>query len=234
MDKQQQIRDFLENKIKEKGMSLNSLSLKLGKNSTYLFHFIKRKSPKRLDETARRKLALILEVSEQELCDFPLPSSIIQDKFSTISNLFNFGKTNTSDIVAIDVVDMDGPNKGRFEKVKNNIVGQEFMTSDVVKMYTSSDPRNIKIIKVSGEAMAPTINHGDIVWLDMSYSTPVSDGVYIINTAGDVVIRRLQINPFDNSIEVSADNKAYKAFNITDYKSLNICGKVVFISRRMS
>lgn len=234
MDKRQQIRDFLESKIKEKGMSLNSLSLKLGKNSTYLFHFIKRKSPKRLDENARRKLALILEVSEQELCDFPLPSSVIQDKFSPISSLFNFKKSDSDDIIAIDVIDMEGPNKGRFERIKNNLIGQEFMNNEVVKMYTSSDPRNLKIIKISGEAMSPTINHGDIIWLDMSYSTPVSDGVYIINTAGDIVIRRLQINPFDNSIEVSADNTAYKSFNITDYKSLNICGKVVFIARRMN
>ena len=101
MDKQQQVRDFLEKSVKEKGFSLNSLSLKLGKNSTYLFHFIKRHSPRRLDETTRRKLAQLLDVSEQDLCDFPLPGSLIQDKLSTISNLFNFGKNKGENFVAL-------------------------------------------------------------------------------------------------------------------------------------
>ena len=85
MDRQQQVRDFLENTIKEKGFSLNSLSLKIGKNSTYLFHFIKRNSPRRLDETARRQLAQILNVAEQDLCDFTLPTSVIPDKLNTLS-----------------------------------------------------------------------------------------------------------------------------------------------------
>lgn len=234
MDKQQQVRDFLENTAKEKGFSLNSLSLRLGKNSTYLFHFIKRHSPKRLDETTRRQLAQILDVSEQDLCDFPLPSSIIQDKFSTISNLFNFGKNKAEDLIAIDVIDMDGANKGRFEQIKNNLVGQEFMTPEVFSLYTSAKPEHIKILRAGGESMSPTINPGDLIWLDTSYSTPTADGLYLLNTSGDVVIKRLQINPFDNSIEISSDNKAYKSFTLSDYKSLNICGKIIFIAHKLA
>lgn len=234
MDKQQQVRDFLENTAKEKGFSLNSLSLQLGKNSTYLFHFIKRHSPKRLDEPTRRQLAQILNVSEQDLCDFPLPSSIIQDKFSTISSLFNFGKNKAEDLVAIDVIDMDGPNKGRFEQIKKNLIGQELMSPEVFSVYTTAQPENIKILKASGESMSPTINPGDLLWLDTSYSMPSSDGIYLLNTTGDTVIKRLQINPFDNSIEVSSDNKAYKTFNITNYKNLNICGKIIFIAHKLA
>lgn len=230
----QQVRDFLENTVKEKGLSLNALSLKLGKNPTYLFHFVKRNSPKRLDENTRRKLAAILDVPEQNLCDFPLPSSIIQDKFSTISNLFNFNKAKETELVAIDVIDMDGEKKGKFEHVKQNIIGQEFMTKDVLHAYTSAKPENIKIVKVAGDAMAPTIVNGDMIWIDQTHSVPTSDGIYLINTNSDVLLRRLQINPFDNSVEVSSDNKLYRSFTINDLKLLNICGKVIFISHRLS
>lgn len=234
MDKQQQVRDFLETTVREKGMSLNALSLQIGKNSTYLFHFVKRHSPRRLDETVRRKLAQILDVSEQDLCDFPLPTGIIQDKFSAISSLFNFSKNKPEDLNAIDVIDMDGPIKGKFEALKGNLIGQEFLPPQILALYTTSKPEYIKILKASGESMIPTINPGDIIWVDTSYSTPASDGIYLLDTNSDCVIKRLQTNPFDNSVEVSSDNKTYKSFTTNNYKNLNICGKIVFISRRVS
>lgn len=233
MDKQQQVRDFLENTVKERGLSLNSLSLKLGKNSTYLFHFIKRHSPKRLDETTRRNLAQMLNVPEQNLCDFPLPTGLIQDKFSAISSLFNFTKNKEQNLAPIDVVDMNGPVKGKFEQIKENIIGRFFITAEMSNIFGFSKPENIIVLKVAGESMSPTINPGDMIWLDMSYSMLTADGIYLLNTTGDVMIRRLQTNPFDNSIEVSPDNKAYKSFNVANCKNLNVCGKVIFISHRL-
>ncbi len=234
MDKQQQVRDFLENTIKEKGLSLNALSLKLGKNSTYLFHFIKRHSPRRLDETTRHKLAEILNVSEQELCDFPLQANLIQDKLATLTNLFGLAKNKSDEMVAVDVFDMDGTNKGRFEHIKKNALGEIVMAKNLFTIYTSANtiPENIKIIKICGDAMAPTLNSGDFIWVDTSFTAMNSDGIYLLNTAGDVLIRRLQINPFDNSIEVNADNKSYRSFNIADCKNLNICGKIIMVTKK--
>lgn len=233
MDKLQEVRVFLENAIKEKGFSLNALSLQLGKNSTYLFHFIKRKSPKRLDENTRRSLAKILGVEEQLLCDFPLPNTLIQDKLSSITNLFNFTKSHNNKMVAIDVIDMGGEFKGKFEQIKKNIIGKEVFSEDVIKLYTPANPNNLVICKVIGDAMSPTINSDDLVWVDMSYSIPSSDGLYMISTNSDTIIRRIQINPFDNSAEISADNTSYRSINIKDIKTLNICGKICCITHKL-
>lgn len=234
MDKQQQVRDFLESKVKEKGLSLNALSLKLGKNATYLFHFVKRNSPRRLDETTRRKLAQLLDVNEQDLCDFALPSGIIPDKLSTLSNFFNFNKNKNEDIIAIDVIDMDGPNKGKFEHVRKNIIGKHLMTVDLLKEYSVYHPENVVILKVAGDSMSPTVLSGDLIWIDMTYSVPSTDGIYVLNTAGDIAIRRIQTNPFDNSLDISSDNKSYRSFKVTDCKSLNICGKVIALTHKLS
>ena len=233
MDKLQEVRNFLENTVKEKGFSLNALSLQLGKNSTYLFHFIKRNSPKRLDENTRRNLAKILNVDEQSLCDFPLPNSLIQDKLSSLTSLFNFSKQNSAQMVGIDVVDMGGENKGRFEQIKKNIIGKEVLSRELLNHYCATAPENIMIFKVVGDAMSPTINSGDFVWVDLSYSVPASDGIYMISTNSDTIIRRIQINPFDNSADISSDNKSYKPINIKDIKSLNICGKVCFLAHKL-
>ncbi|MCQ2741123.1 MAG: hypothetical protein MJ210_03285 [Alphaproteobacteria bacterium] len=233
MDKLQQVRDFLEETIKEKGISLNALSLRLGKNSTYLFHFIKRHSPKRLDETVRHQLAQILDVDEQRLCDFPLEQHLIQDKLSTLSNFFNLSKEKTEDLIAIDVIDMEGAYHGRFEDIKNNVIGKEFMSSSVYSLCTASNPKNIKIIRATGETMAPTINSGDFLWVDLSYKNIISDGIYLINTQNDAIFRRVQVNPFDNSLEISADNKSYKSFTIKEANDLEVCGKVIFLSTKL-
>ena len=233
MDKLQQVRDFLDKKVKEKGFSLNNLSLQLGKNSTYLFHFIKRNSPKRLDENTRRKLAKILDVDEQNLCDFLLPNNLIQDKLSSLTNFFNFSKSDTQDVIAIDVIDINGEHKGRFEQIKQNVIGKEIISKDLFIHHYSKSYENVKIFKAYGDSMSPTINADDFVWVDTSYSLPSSDGIYMISTNSDTIIRRLQTNPFDNSVEISSDNPSYKPILVKDIKSLNVCGKVFCITRKI-
>lgn len=76
MDKTDEIKQRVKALIEEKNLSYNYLSLKLGKNPTYLQQFITRKSPKRLDEAFRKKLAAELNVDEQELTDLPLQKGI--------------------------------------------------------------------------------------------------------------------------------------------------------------
>lgn len=233
MDKLQQVRDLLEKKVKEKGFSLNALSLQLGKNSTYLFHFVKRNSPKRLDENTRRKLARILDVNEQDLCDFPLPNNLIHDKFSVLTSFFNFSKTGNSELIEIDVIDMNGEKKGKFDQIKQNLIGKEIITKELFNHHYSETSENVLIFKVCGDSMSPTINAGDFVWVDLSYSIPSSDGIYMISTNSDTIIRRVQTNPFDNSVEISSDNPSYKPFLVKDIKSLNICGKIFCITRKI-
>ncbi len=240
-DKQQEVRDFLEHTVKEKGYSLNSLSLKLGKNSTYLFHFVKRHSPRRLDEQSRRLLAEILNVPEQKLCDYPLPGSnfsatlgsgIIQDKLTTISDLLGRGKDKNS-LPAVEVIDMEGRAKGNFSKIKNNTAGMEYLSKEMTETYGFNDISKIKILKNVGDAMAPAIGAGDLLWVDTSYNKPTTDGIYLLNTPTNVLIRRLQVNPFDNSLEISADNTAYKTFNIKSTDDVDVAGKVLWVVHRL-
>lgn len=233
-DKQQEVRDFLEKATKDKGFSLNALSLQLGKNPTYLFHFIKRHSPRRLDEQTRRKLSQILDVAEQKLCDYPLMGGLIQDKLSTISGLLGIGRNKSeSDMTEIKVLDMEGQKKGDFSDIMNNVIGSQYLSLEMLQFYGFSDISNIKIIKVSGDAMSPIINNGDLIWLDMSYNKPCSDGIYLINANHTVLLRRIQINPFDDSWELSADNKAYKTFVIGKNERIDICGKVLLTTKKL-
>lgn len=74
MDKIQEVKNRVKQLVIEKGLSFNNLSVSLGKNATYLQQFVTRKSPRRLDEEFRKKLAAILQVDEQLLTDVDLSS----------------------------------------------------------------------------------------------------------------------------------------------------------------
>jgi len=231
-DRLQEVRNFLEDTIKNKGFSLNSLSLQLGKNSTYLFHFIKRHSPRRLDEQTRHKLAQILNISEQKLCDYPIGGNIIQDKLSTISGLLGIGREQVTP-EKVKVIDMDGYYRGNFDMIKKNVIGEEYFSDEMIKHYGFTSINNIIIVKNSGDAMVPCIKPGDMLWVDTSYNKASSDGIYLIEANNTVLLRRIQINPFNGSADLIADNTSYKPYNVKNNNDLKVCGKVVFITHKL-
>jgi cyanate lyase len=61
------IRRRLVDRAAERDRSLASLSAQLGRNPAYLHQFVHRRSPRRLPEDDRRRLAIVLEIDEREL-----------------------------------------------------------------------------------------------------------------------------------------------------------------------
>lgn len=47
--------------------------------------------------------------------------------------------------------------------------------------------------------MTPTIRPGEMLWIDVSYTSPSSDGLYLIRIGKELLVRRIQLNPFDGS-----------------------------------
>ena len=47
-----------------------------------------------------------------------------------------------------------------------------------------------------------TISNNDFVWVDISCKTPTGDGIYMFCIGDRLVIKRVQINPFDNSLKI--------------------------------
>jgi cyanate lyase len=61
------IRRRLLDRAAERDRSLQSLSAQLGRNPAYLHQFVHRRSPRRLPEDDRRRLAMMLEIDERQL-----------------------------------------------------------------------------------------------------------------------------------------------------------------------
>lgn len=141
---------------------------------------------------------------------------------------------NKTDIVKIDILDVSACCGEGTENFTENVIGQQMMTLPALRELTTSAPENIKIIKAIGESMLPTIHPNDVVWIDISVTSPTSDGLYAIIVGSDLMIKRIQINPFDNSATIKSDNTQYATFINKNYNEVRVIGRVIYHMKRMS
>ena len=182
--------------------------------------------PKQQPETLN-KIAKLLQCNPQKFMLF-------WDNKITENELWSdlYSAKNLQDIVQIDVLDVRACCGNGVENFTENVIGQQMMTLPALRELTTSAPENIKIIKAIGESMMPTIHTDDIIWIDISVKTPTSDGLYILGVGTDLLIRRIQINPFDNTATVIADNDKYMPIPRQNYRDIKVVGKVIYHMRK--
>jgi len=95
------------------------------------------------------------------------------------------------------------------------------------------DPKNMSLIKVSGDSMEPTLISGDLVLVDHSktYIDP-QGGIYAITMNDTIMIKRLQIIYQNHKVLVISDNDHYEPIE-TDLDSVQINGKVIWFAREL-
>lgn len=205
--------NLIKEKREEKQLSQAELGRLLGVSQQHIQRFEK-DYPVPVKYAA--KLAQILNIDVKEL----LPEEL---KDVSLAN---------PEIVQIDVLNVRACCGNGIENFTENVIGQQMMTLPALRELTESAPENIKIIKAIGESMMPTIHTDDIVWIDISVKTPTSDGLYILCVGSDLLIRRIQINPFDNTATVIADNNKYLPIPRQNYRDINVVGKVIYHMRK--
>jgi hypothetical protein len=225
----EEIRAKIAKLIEEKNLSLAKVSTQIGKNVAYLHQYINKGSPLRLPEEQRRRLSAILGVEEQELTDLPIPAhmtgvSMVADK---IASMFT-----KSDVVTIDMIDATACCGDGIDNLPEKVCGHWRLPLSEFKTLASGTPENIKMLRVQGDSMTPTISEGDFVWVDTSNNYIGSDGIYLIRMATGLAVKRLQAGL--SNIVIKSDNPTYS--NITaEVGEVKIVGKVVHIlnSRRV-
>ncbi|SUA58254.1 S24 family peptidase [Oligella urethralis] len=86
----------------------------------------------------------------------------------------------------------------------------------------------IKIINNIGDSMAPTIQDGDILFVDVKTTTFEAEGIYVINF-NDVLLTKRLIAQADGRLAIVSDNSSVYAtqyISARDSQDLNICGRV--------
>lgn len=212
----EEIRTKIANLIENAGFSLNEASLKIGQNSAYLQQFTKYGKPRRLSETARQSLAQLLSINETELMD----DEQLKKKALIISTPINS--------ISIDVLSAKACCGNGTENFTEQVIGSYSMLPSELHNVTIENPANLKIIQTIGESMMPTIKPNEFVLVDISVKSPSSDGLYVLCVGEDLLVKRIQINPLDNSVKVISDNPAYEALSSPSYKDVRVVGRVIY------
>jgi transcriptional regulator with XRE-family HTH domain len=91
-----------------------------------------------------------------------------------------------------------------------------------------SNLEHIRALPVAGDSMSPTINEGDLAFVDTSCNRFEAEGIYVIVFNDSMLIKRLVVDLAARRIEVRSDNAKLPTQYIAqaELTGLTICGRV--------
>jgi len=206
----------LERLCAERGEDFAGLSRMLGRNPAYIQQFVRRGVPKRLKEEERRKLARYFSVSEALLGGPPeserSPGGLLSVKRHPVRVSAGPGSVVTEEF------------------------GKPYFAFDErwLKALTGSQPSKLSIVRVEGDSMAPTLNAGDDILVDLGDSGDrLRDGIYVLRIDDAVVVKRLALNPTGRRVTVQSDNPAYPDWPDCSLDDIKPIGRVIWAGRRV-
>ena len=208
-------RVVLERLCAERGEDFAGLSRMLGRNSAYIQQFVRRGVPKRLGEAERRKLARYFSIPESMLggpAEDEQVGGLVPVKRSPVRASAGPGAI---------------PNDG---------VGRPCFAFDEswLKGLTASPAARLSIIRVEGDSMAPTLNAGDDILVDLGdCAGPLRDGIYVLRADDALVVKRLALHPAGRRVTVQSDNPAYPDWPDCGIDDLNCIGRVIWAGRKI-
>jgi phage repressor protein C with HTH and peptisase S24 domain len=208
-------RIVLERLCAERGEDFAGLSRMLGRNAAYIQQYVRRGVPKRLKEEERRKLARYFAISEAVLGGPP-------------------DATGRDGLVAVNrtaVRASAGPGA-----IVSEEFGRPYFAFDErwLKTLTASPSDKLSIIRVEGDSMAPTLNAGDDILVDLGdCEEQLRDGVYVLRIDEALVVKRIALHPIGGRVTIQSDNPAYPDWPDCDLGEVNCIGRVIWAGRKL-
>jgi phage repressor protein C with HTH and peptisase S24 domain len=209
-------RQILQRLCVERGEDFAGLSRMLGRNPAYIQQFVKRGTPKRWGEDERGKLARYFGISES-LLGGPAETTVASQGLVSIKR----------HPVAVSA----GPGAIAAEEL-----GKPYFAFDErwLKSLTSSQPADLSLVRVEGDSMAPTLNAGDDILVDLGDGADrLRDGIYVLRIDDALVVKRIALNPIGRRMTVQSDNPAYPDWPDCGLNDVNPIGRVIWSGRRV-
>ncbi|WP_158537169.1 S24 family peptidase [Humitalea rosea] len=104
-----------------------------------------------------------------------------------------------------------------------------------IRQVIGRSPHGLVIVDAAGDSMEPTISDGDLLLLDTAARDLRNGRIYVIETAGNLLVKRVQLR-IDGSIILVSDNPNYPPESVAPggAERLRIIGQVVWQSRAMA
>jgi hypothetical protein len=206
----------------ERGVSLAALSALIGRNTTYLQQFVRKGSPRRLEERDRRTLAEFLGVAEDELGapEFrtAATSSGLHGKYTINQDWLDIPRLAIGASAGTGTFAATEAPIGAFRFSSRWLRGQGF------------EPAMLSAIVVEGDSMEPLLRDGDEILVDRT-PRPLRDGVHVIRVGEALLVKRVQTGVPGRLILESA-NPAYRPIELAP-DEVAVIGRVVWKSGRL-
>ncbi len=226
MKKPQEIADFdprvrLLALSQERGASLSGLSDLIGRNASYLQQFIRKGSPRKLEEQDRRTLAQFFGVEEGELG--------APDDSPNRSGESNGARTRRTGYAAIPRLPLGasaGPGATSDSERPYDTLG----FSQLWLREQGFDPAMLSAIEVKGDSMEPLLRDGDEILVDRT-PRALRDGIHVVRLGDTLLVKRVQAVGAER-LSLISQNDAYAAIEV-DAREAEIVGRVVWKGGRL-
>ena len=137
----------------------------------------------------------------------------------------------------IPIFEISASAGGGYINNENEISDYMLFKKEWLVSKISSDLSSLVIITVEGDSMEPTLQAGDLIMVDKTYSYVEKEGIYVILYDELLMVKRAQliIESGMEKIKLISDNKLYESFTIpvSEDENINIIGKVVWYGRKI-
>lgn len=97
------------------------------------------------------------------------------------------------------------------------------------------DVAGLRIVKVKGDSMTPTVNDDDLVMFDINRKQPV-DGIFVLRMNDQLMVKRVHF-PSTRRLLITSDNRDYERFDrLIDLErddTLDLIGRVVWAGKSL-
>ena len=201
----------------QRDTSLAQLSALIGRNSSYLQQFVRKGSPRKLEETDRRTLARFFGIDESRLGAPEENSSV------------SAGKAARGDWVDVPRLAL-GASAGPGSLASEEQAIGTFRFSSRWLRAQGLDPAMLSAIAVTGDSMEPSLRDGDEILVDRSPRT-LRDGIHVVRVDEAVLVKRLDTGR-PGAIALLSDNPAYRPLELAPGE-IEVIGRVVWKSGRL-
>lgn len=196
-----------------RGVSLSALSDLLGRNPSYLQQFIRKGSPRKLEEQDRATLAQFFGVGEEELRHVKDNSYVKAPKRRESGDWI--------DVPRLAIGASAGPGR---------VPGDEaaFDTFRFSRRWLAEqglERAQLSAITVEGDSMEPLLNDGDEILVDCS-PRPFRDGIHVVRLGDTLMVKRVA-SAGPGRVALLSQNFAYPPVEVAADEVV-IIGRVVW------
>ncbi|BDW83104.1 hypothetical protein MACH24_25420 [Erythrobacter sp. Dej080120_24] len=206
----------------QRGVSLARLSDMLGRNASYLQQFIRKGSPRKLEEGDRRTLATFFGVAEEELGgggESPQENSYAQTRM----------RRDPGDWVDVPRLDI-GASAGPGALPVSEQAFDAFRFSRRWLAEQGLEGAQLVAITVEGDSMEPLLRNGDEILIDRA-PRAFRDGVHVVRLGDTLMVKRVA-QAGAGRFALLSQNLSYPPVEVSA-EEMEVIGRVVWKGGRI-